>query len=697
MSYYTVITKAGLAAITAAMNSNSKVGISFMAFGDGNGVVPIPSPDATSLINEVYRVNINSVKVHEKNPNWLVCEAIIPSAVGGFNIREVALYDPTGQTMLANASYPPTYKPTVEEGAARIQTIRIVIQVDNAGNFELIIDPDIVLATIQAVLDVKKELYENTVNSVETISDLLQLVVWDGRTVQVKSYHSPLHALLNPFRGGDEFVYVASRANENDGGTVINGWVRKNIKNVSPLMFGAKADGNNDDTEAFKKCIASKFNISLGASENIYKISETLTLLDHQKIDGVNAVITSGIGVELFKLSNGSKIKDVRFINTEKVPGQIGISVSGKSRTSVTGCHFEFIDNAYKVTDVVDHHQGNIFSLNTITLCGIGANIENRGEYTSITGNNIDQCLTAIRIRGGNTNVTGGIISDNGTAIEIVGGSNDAHGRITGVLINHNVTAVKVDSPTVPEFHISDCSFYYGNIHLKNAKGIYFKDCTFSTNTMFFENAIDNFFQDCVFYNKPTINHRYNNTQSKTHFIDCIVHGEAGTSSGHMNGGYVSAIKTSPTTTIAANTDYVVLFNQVTNAMPFDVGYTFEQFYNPTTGLISNLNQANNPNNGFYCTFDLSIAAGFSNSVIPEWDKLHVFIINAAGDIVAICNSSNQKAGAGSLWKQFSFNGRLSRGTNYYVKVVNESQFDTMVFFDQPGSNVRTRMAIADI
>lgn len=147
MSYYTKITKAGLAAITAAMNNNSKVPITYMAFGDGNGYIPEPDENATSLVKEVYRVGVNKVEVHNKNPNWLVCEAIIPSAVGGFNIREVALYDSTGNTMLAIASYPPTYKPTVEEGAAKIQTIRIVIQVDNSGNFELIVDPDVVLVT----------------------------------------------------------------------------------------------------------------------------------------------------------------------------------------------------------------------------------------------------------------------------------------------------------------------------------------------------------------------------------------------------------------------------------------------------------------------------------------------------------------------------------------------------------------------
>jgi len=178
MSYYTKITKAGLAAITAAMNNSSKVPITYMAFGDGNGYIPEPDENATSLVNEVYRVGVNKVEVHSKNPNWLVCEAIIPSAVGGFNIREVALYDSTGNTMLAIANYPPTYKPTVEEGAAKIQTIRIVIQVDNSGNFELIVDPDVVLATIQDLnvikekqIELNKKLENRTVYFEDFISD----------------------------------------------------------------------------------------------------------------------------------------------------------------------------------------------------------------------------------------------------------------------------------------------------------------------------------------------------------------------------------------------------------------------------------------------------------------------------------------------------------------------------------------------
>lgn len=246
MSYYTKITKAGLAAITAAMNNNTKVPITYMAFGDGNGSIPEPNENSDSLVNEVYRVGINKVEIHNKNPNWLVCEAIIPSAVGGFNIREVALYDNSGTTMLAVASYPPTYKPSINEGAAKIQTIRIIIQVDNTGDFELNIDPDVVLATKEMVDQITKD----KVSQFQTIDDLKNNHDLNIKQAFVAEYN------LNTSKGGGEFYAdFEDQTSLDDGVTIFvagNGtrWKRKN----SILNFAmAGCTGSGDETVALTR------------------------------------------------------------------------------------------------------------------------------------------------------------------------------------------------------------------------------------------------------------------------------------------------------------------------------------------------------------------------------------------------------------------------------------------------------------
>ncbi|EHU1482453.1 phage tail protein [Acinetobacter baumannii] len=246
MSYYTKITKAGLAAITTAMNSNAKVPIAYMAFGDGNGVVPEPNENSNSLVNEVYRTGINSVHEHEKNPNWLVCEAIIPSAVGGFNIREVALYDSTGGKMLAVASYPPTYKPTIEEGAAKIQTIRIIIQVDNTGVFELIIDPDVVLATLN---DVNK----NKIVPIASVNDLIEYrPLFNGQIVYLRSYH------YGKATGWDYLTYDQNDSTEANYVTsfpAVEGglWKRPTKDIIYAVDAGILPDNATDNTEAFTR------------------------------------------------------------------------------------------------------------------------------------------------------------------------------------------------------------------------------------------------------------------------------------------------------------------------------------------------------------------------------------------------------------------------------------------------------------
>ena len=87
------------------------------------------------------------------------------------------------------------------------------------------------------------------VTTIESIDDLHYLLKWDGRTVYVKSYHADL------LIGGGTFTYKPSKALQNDGGMIINGWVRINPESINPFIFGAKGDGHYDDCPAIQKNI----------------------------------------------------------------------------------------------------------------------------------------------------------------------------------------------------------------------------------------------------------------------------------------------------------------------------------------------------------------------------------------------------------------------------------------------------------
>ena len=69
----------------------------------------------------------------------------------------------------------------------------------------------------------------------------------NGMRVFVKSYHYGLN------KGGGVFVYDSTKASVNDGGNVINGWVRQvSWAYLNVMNFGAKGDGVTNDYPAFK-------------------------------------------------------------------------------------------------------------------------------------------------------------------------------------------------------------------------------------------------------------------------------------------------------------------------------------------------------------------------------------------------------------------------------------------------------------
>ncbi|WP_459782328.1 phage tail-collar fiber domain-containing protein [Photobacterium sp. R1] len=148
--FYVLLTEIGEAKLANATALGQAVKFTTLAVGDGNGTLPTPNAQQKKLVNELVRLPLNSVEVDPNNANWIICELIIPENVGGWTIREVGVYDEDGD-LIAVGNFPETYKPILEEGSGRTQTIRVVLQVSSAESVELKIDPAIVLASRQYV------------------------------------------------------------------------------------------------------------------------------------------------------------------------------------------------------------------------------------------------------------------------------------------------------------------------------------------------------------------------------------------------------------------------------------------------------------------------------------------------------------------------------------------------------------------
>lgn len=145
-TYFGILTKYGEEREAQAHALGIPLKITSLSVGDGGGVVPTPDRLQTAVIGEWRRKPLNQLSTDLANPNWLIAEQVIPENEGGNWIRTLGLHDDTG-ALVAVANCPPTYKPLLAEGSGRTQVIRMVLMVSSATNFELKIDPAVVLAT----------------------------------------------------------------------------------------------------------------------------------------------------------------------------------------------------------------------------------------------------------------------------------------------------------------------------------------------------------------------------------------------------------------------------------------------------------------------------------------------------------------------------------------------------------------------
>lgn len=150
-TYYTLLTMIGAAEFVNAKAANITVPFTHLAVGDGNGAAIIPAEGMKSLVREVHRVPISSITADVNNPNWLVIEAVLPTSIGGWTVREVGLIGGAAAKLLAVGNFPDTYKPQLAEGSARDIVIRMIIQVGNTSVVQLTVDPSVALATSQSI------------------------------------------------------------------------------------------------------------------------------------------------------------------------------------------------------------------------------------------------------------------------------------------------------------------------------------------------------------------------------------------------------------------------------------------------------------------------------------------------------------------------------------------------------------------
>ena len=180
-----------------------------------------------------------------------------------------------------------------------------------------------------ASLVVYDELTQEQINDgLESIAQLAGIKnPRNGMRVYVKSYYAGLN------KGGGTFVYDTTKSTVNDGGMVINGWVRQldNPKLIDVSYFGAKGDGQSGDQQRISKAYEYLNSIGGGTlflSDGTYLI-DTVNYADEMPTAGAVGLqeqyafpIYSNITVlgqsranTIFKMADGIIYKDLNRAN----------------------------------------------------------------------------------------------------------------------------------------------------------------------------------------------------------------------------------------------------------------------------------------------------------------------------------------------------------------------------------------------
>lgn len=146
-TYYVIVTNKGKEKDAAARAAGTPMPLyAQLALGDGGGASFDPLETQVSLVNEVWRGDVNRVFVHPTNDNWVVIEARVPAEAGPFDIREVGVYDTDGDFVVVG-SQALTIKPDPASGSTKDLYVRIVCEITNAAEVIQLVDPTLVYLT----------------------------------------------------------------------------------------------------------------------------------------------------------------------------------------------------------------------------------------------------------------------------------------------------------------------------------------------------------------------------------------------------------------------------------------------------------------------------------------------------------------------------------------------------------------------
>jgi hypothetical protein len=450
--------------------------------------------------------------------------------------------------------------------------------------------------------------------------------------------------------------------------------------------FGAIYDGDTTQTDqasVLQTVIDAGYkHIDIG-NEGVLYLASTVTTPNNDP-DGPICITSSGATIQVggntrvFDLGQSTKLDGLIFIGSGETSGNTSenfVYISGNGLDDIR--HNTFLDcggTAVIVRQYYTVHEGsqivgNIFKRNKVAI-----DLQERGEYCTVSQNTVVANGTGVKITGGNNRIVDNTITDNDLGVWVTPGANDAHSQCGNNVINHNTINLQVDAINVDEMFFGGNLFYVGKIVLNGCSGVTFNGGVIDATCLIEQIGCTNCWViGARMSGASAVNTTPNMTNpSELVFVDPVFDPAVPiTGAASMGTSYAKARRTGAITLSSGLSTDLVFNSDDTNAIPANASYTVRDFFDVTTNEFQAKSQF----------LHRSFTVDFNALITVSHPSLSVAATDASAEIVDADDTTNvlgvftisreKTLASGRKARILSFSGKLER-KDFKIRLYND-------------------------
>lgn len=183
----------------AAATAGNPLNITTFQVGDGNGATVTPDGTETALALTKHTGGVGSLT---QETNQATIECVVPSATGGYTIRELGIFDADGD-LIIYTDVPETVKPATGENAGKAITFNITVAFSSTDNVTVTIDGNTQVTNTQLNQIIDALIPKGSISAIATQNIPDGYLECDGAEISRTTYAALFAAIGETFGAGD--------------------------------------------------------------------------------------------------------------------------------------------------------------------------------------------------------------------------------------------------------------------------------------------------------------------------------------------------------------------------------------------------------------------------------------------------------------------------------------------------------------